>query len=137
MFPWDKSAGEYSRANGFHVILEKRKMITMSMACCLKYLLITVSWWILSLSSTQAAQPLPLHDKAQAEDSEGLSSPLKKYDNYCAKEHFYEVPKAWEIQFHRVVSNLSQLLGGYDIDIVAWPSWRVLLVVSGKRLDGG
>ena len=99
-------------------------MVKMTMACCLKYLQITFSWWIFSLSCIQAAQPLPLSDKTQAEGSEGLSSPLKKYDTYSAKEYFYEVPKAWEVQFHRVVSNLSQLLGGYDIDIVAWPSWR-------------
>ena len=112
-------------------------MIKMAMACCLKYLQITFSWWIFSLSCIQAAQPLPLSDKTQAEGSEGLSSPLKKYDTYSAKEYFYEVPKAWEVQFHRVVSNLSQLLGGYDIDIVAWPSWREPPVVHGKRLERG
>ena len=99
--------------------------------------MVTVSWWMISLSCTQAAQAVPLHDRAQAEASEGLSGSLKKYEVYCAKEYFYEVPKAWEIQFHRVVGNLSQLLGGYDIDIVAWPSWREPPIMHGKSLEGG
>ena len=62
---------------------------------------------------------------------------LKKGDSYCATEYFHEVPADWERAFRRVIGNVSELLGFYDIDIVAWPSSIEPPVVHGKRVKSG
>ena len=62
---------------------------------------------------------------------------LNKCDSYCAKEHFHNVAADWESKFRRVMGNLTDRLGFYDIDIVAWPSSDEPPTIHGRRLKGG
>ena len=67
----------------------------------------------------------------------GMTYLLACYTPVVADEYFYNVPEKWEIEFRRVMKNLTANLGLFDIDIVAWPSSDEAPLLDGKQVEGG
>ncbi len=88
---------------------------------------------LLAIQGSVWAQPVSLdghNDESQAPPQIQQLSP--KISTY-----FHDVPPQWRTEFHRVLGNLVELLGDWEVEIIAWPSNREPPIHFGRRLDKG
>ena len=113
----------------------------MKRVCFVSFLLLFSSHNPFAAAIEQGTDPetqsIPGQLNRVSESHEGETSSLKTCPAYCASEHFFNVPEAWETDFRRVIGNLTSLLGFFDIDIVAWPDTDKTPTLDGQTIDSG